>query len=164
MSACQDAPRPTPTPSDLVSTSSVVSPPSVGDQHSAAKRKLFAEDDMGKLRVIRSENDTIARKYLMSVLASFVAEGVTYPLDLTKTRLQLQGEVAAGDKAYVYRGMIRTAFGVVKEEVSKKDNLPHNFELIHFVNVWFYSTRGCSCFGEVSCRHCTDTPSTLARA
>ena len=54
----------------------------------------------------------------MSVGAASIAETVTYPLDLTKTRLQLQGEVAAGEKVVKYRGMIQTAFGIVKEEVS----------------------------------------------
>jgi len=35
---------------------------------------------------------------------------VTYPLDLTKTRLQIQGEDATYKVAY--RGMIRTAYGI----------------------------------------------------
>lgn len=35
---------------------------------------------------------------------------VTYPLDLTKTRLQIQGESCAHTVAY--RGMIRTAYGI----------------------------------------------------
>lgn len=83
---------------------------------STKKSKLYAEQDISKLAVIRSENDTIARKYAMSVAAAAVAEAVTYPLDLTKTRLQLQGEVASGDLSTPYRGMIRTAFGIVKEE------------------------------------------------
>lgn len=36
--------------------------------------------------------------YMISVGAAFVAEAATYPLDLTKTRLQIQGEAmsAAG--------------------------------------------------------------------
>ena len=36
--------------------------------------------------------------YIISVGAAFVAETATYPLDLTKTRLQIQGEAmsAAG--------------------------------------------------------------------
>ena len=45
---------------------------------------------MAKLKVLQSENgqvgDTIAMKYAMSVAAAGVAETVTYPLDLTKTR------------------------------------------------------------------------------
>lgn len=33
--------------------------------------------------------------YIISVGAAFVAETATYPLDLTKTRLQIQGEAAS---------------------------------------------------------------------
>lgn len=48
------------------------------------------------------------------------ARKVTYPLDLTKTRLQIQGEQAASKAAATtqqpYRGMIKTAIGIVKEE------------------------------------------------
>ena len=78
---------------------------------------LHAEHDIGKLKVLQSSsNDTMAKKYAMSVMAASVAESVTYPLDLTKTRLQLQGEVASGDLNFKYKGMIRTAFGIVKEE------------------------------------------------
>ena len=78
---------------------------------------LHAEHDIGKLKVLQSSgNDTMAKKYAMSVMAASVAESVTYPLDLTKTRLQLQGEVASGDLNFKYKGMIRTALGIVKEE------------------------------------------------
>lgn len=79
------------------------------------KKLLHQENDIGKLAVIKS-NDTIGMKYLMCVAAASVAEASTYPLDLTKTRLQLQGEVAAGESGVKYRGMFRTAFGIVKEE------------------------------------------------
>lgn len=82
----------------------------------AKRKRLHAEHDIGKLRVIQSENDTTVRKYAMSVGAASIAEAVTYPLDLTKTRLQLQGEVAAGEHTTQYRGMFKTAFGVVREE------------------------------------------------
>uniref|UniRef100_A0A8C3U4G3 Mitochondrial uncoupling protein 4 n=1 Tax=Catharus ustulatus TaxID=91951 RepID=A0A8C3U4G3_CATUS len=47
---------------------------------------------------------------------------VTFPLDLTKTRLQIQGEAAvrrdgaAGGRAVPYRGMLRTAAGIANEE------------------------------------------------
>ncbi|KAK7870615.1 hypothetical protein R5R35_009114 [Gryllus longicercus] len=62
--------------------------------------------------------------YLVSVAAASVAEVVTYPLDLTKTRLQIQGEraalVAAGPAGEAskgaYRGMLRTAAGIAREE------------------------------------------------
>lgn len=79
------------------------------------KKKLYAEEDISKLAVIKS-NDTIARKYMMCVAAASVAEGTTYPLDLTKTRLQIQGEAASGSNKLAYRGMLRTALGIVKEE------------------------------------------------
>ncbi|XP_072044448.1 mitochondrial uncoupling protein 4-like [Amphiura filiformis] len=63
-------------------------------------------------------------KYFLSAAAATVAETVTYPLDLTKTRLQIQGEIAALKHDGVahlaedaqYRGMVRTAVGVVQEE------------------------------------------------
>lgn len=46
---------------------------------------------------------------------------VTFPLDLTKTRLQIQGEAALKQRgeaglAGPYRGMVRTAVGIVQEE------------------------------------------------
>jgi solute carrier family 25 uncoupling protein 27 len=81
--------------------------------------RLHAEHDIGKLRVLQSaphSHDTMAKKYAMSVMAASVAELVTYPLDLTKTRLQLQGEIASGDKSIKYKGMFRTAIGIAKDE------------------------------------------------
>lgn len=45
---------------------------------------------------------------------------VTYPLDLTKTRLQIQGEVATSNKPTEYRGMLKTAIGIVNEEGALK--------------------------------------------
>lgn len=60
-------------------------------------------------------------KFVLSACAASVAELVTFPLDLTKTRLQIQGEAALkrfgeGDPAVPYRGMVRTAIGIVQEE------------------------------------------------
>ncbi|XP_069691116.1 mitochondrial uncoupling protein 4 [Periplaneta americana] len=64
--------------------------------------------------------DTFWCTYCVSVIAASVAEIVTYPLDLTKTRLQIQGEVAASHhsstNAAPYRGMLQTAVGIAKEE------------------------------------------------
>ncbi|XP_029451923.1 mitochondrial uncoupling protein 4 isoform X2 [Rhinatrema bivittatum] len=63
-----------------------------------------------------------ASKFVLSACAATVAELVTFPLDLTKTRLQIQGEAALqrlggnAEKAVPYRGMIRTAAGIVREE------------------------------------------------
>lgn len=39
--------------------------------------------------------DSFYATYIISVAAASVAETVTYPLDLTKTRLQIQGEAAS---------------------------------------------------------------------
>ncbi|XP_050083039.1 mitochondrial uncoupling protein 4-like isoform X1 [Anopheles aquasalis] len=67
--------------------------------------------------------------YLVSVFAASIAETVTYPLDLTKTRLQIQGEAAstmatnaAGGaiKKIKYRGMLATANGIIREEGALK--------------------------------------------
>lgn len=50
----------------------------------------------------------------------FLFDIVTFPLDITKTRLQTQGEIAAhlaeesGRKPPPYRGMLRTAIGIGK--------------------------------------------------
>ncbi|XP_077173786.1 mitochondrial uncoupling protein 4 [Paroedura picta] len=60
-------------------------------------------------------------KFVLSACAAAVAELVTFPLDLTKTRLQIQGEAAARDRdggrrTIPYRGMLRTAAGIAQEE------------------------------------------------
>ncbi|XP_053317216.1 mitochondrial uncoupling protein 4 [Spea bombifrons] len=59
-------------------------------------------------------------KFILSACAASVAELVTFPLDLTKTRLQIQGEAALrrheAAPAVPYRGMVRTALGIVREE------------------------------------------------
>ncbi|XP_036172058.1 mitochondrial uncoupling protein 4 isoform X4 [Myotis myotis] len=63
-----------------------------------------------------------ASNFVLSGCAATVAELATFPLDLTKTRLQMQGEAALarlGDsarEATPYRGMVRTALGIVQEE------------------------------------------------
>jgi len=76
----------------------------------------FAEQDMAKLKVMQMSDSSLVAKFAMSVGAASIAETLTYPLDLTKTRLQLQGEVLAGDNVIKYRGMIQTALGIAKEE------------------------------------------------
>lgn len=70
---------------------------------------------------VRDEIRLALWKYALSATASTVAETVTFPLDLTKTRLQIQGEkanVKADGIAAVSRkrGMITTAAGIVREE------------------------------------------------
>ncbi|NXS54088.1 UCP4 protein, partial [Brachypteracias leptosomus] len=62
-----------------------------------------------------------ASKFALSACAAAVAELVTFPLDLTKTRLQVQGEAAQRSvdgpvRAVPYRGTLRTAAGIVREE------------------------------------------------
>ncbi|NXI19667.1 UCP4 protein, partial [Irena cyanogastra] len=67
-----------------------------------------------------------ASKFALSACAAAVAELVTFPLDLTKTRLQIQGEAAgrcdgaAAGQAVPYRGMLRTAAGIAQEEGVRK--------------------------------------------
>ncbi|KAI5698362.1 hypothetical protein M8J75_005723 [Diaphorina citri] len=68
--------------------------------------------------------DSVWCTYIVSVAAACVAEVITYPLDLTKTRLQIQGEAASqatnGDKKLPHRGMVKTGLGIIREEgVSK---------------------------------------------
>lgn len=120
------------------------------------RHDLYAERDISKLRILASENDSVSRKYLMSVCAAAIAEAVTYPLDLTKTRLQLQGEVAASAGAEKYRGMISTAVGIIKEEVLARS-------LIDARSVSYVASsvlRVFSCCGEASRQPCCAMPST----
>ena len=82
-------------------------------------KKLYQEEDIGKLAVMKDARaeTSVATKYVMCVAAASVAEFATYPLDLTKTRLQIQGEMGSGQGSQ-YRGMVRTALGIAREEVS----------------------------------------------
>ena len=97
----------------------------VGDTSTSATsapggKKLYQEEDIGKLAVMRDARaeTSVATKYVMCVAAASVAEFATYPLDLTKTRLQIQGEMRGGGQ---YRGMIQTALGIAREEVSERE-------------------------------------------
>eukprot|EP00048_Salpingoeca_helianthica_P018489 m.242123 g.242123 ORF g.242123 m.242123 type:complete len:303 (-) comp25228_c0_seq1:54-962(-) len=62
------------------------------------------------------DQNSFAARYVFSCFAAAVAESVTFPLDITKTRLQLQREAIAGGKQAPYRGMMGTALGIVREE------------------------------------------------
>ena len=58
------------------------------EMDSKAQKKLYQEEDIGKLAVLKAgDNTSVARKYAMCLAAASVAEFATYPLDLTKTRL-----------------------------------------------------------------------------
>lgn len=69
-----------------------------------------------------TNRDSLPLKYVLSCIAAATAETVTFPIDITKTRLQLQGERHAlaeatpGSKVNVYRGMFRTCYGIIREE------------------------------------------------
>ncbi|XP_078611630.1 mitochondrial uncoupling protein 4-like isoform X1 [Branchiostoma floridae x Branchiostoma japonicum] len=77
----------------------------------------MAAPERGHHRNVPGYADSFWFKYVLSVIAAGVAETVTYPLDLTKTRLQIQGELSKQTKQKVpYRGMLQTALGVAREE------------------------------------------------
>ena len=74
---------------------------------------MSSPSDMATSSKEEKVRGSTGQKYLLSVAAAMVAELVTFPLDLTKTRLQLQGE---GGGAGLKRGMVATALGVVRQE------------------------------------------------
>ncbi|CAH1795247.1 unnamed protein product, partial [Owenia fusiformis] len=76
---------------------------------------------LGKSASMGAEKSNLANSfffnYLLSASASAVAESATYPLDITKTRLQAQGEHDGSSKTPKQKiGMFRTAFGIAKNE------------------------------------------------
>ncbi|KAI6654058.1 hypothetical protein LOD99_2905 [Oopsacas minuta] len=60
-------------------------------------------------------NKTLVKLVLASTSAS-IAETLTFPLDLTKTRLQIQGETSGLRTVAKKRGMFQMAWGVIREE------------------------------------------------
>ncbi|KAJ3657011.1 hypothetical protein Zmor_016047 [Zophobas morio] len=58
--------------------------------------------------------------YIVSVASAWNAELITYPLDLVKTRMQIQGELANIKEEKLikgpYRGFLKTGVGIVSEE------------------------------------------------
>ncbi|XP_045584561.1 mitochondrial uncoupling protein 4 isoform X2 [Procambarus clarkii] len=62
--------------------------------------------------------DSVWFKYILSCCAATTAEMVTYPLDLTKTRLQIQGEKGLNGSCQPqpYRGLASTGVGIIREE------------------------------------------------
>ncbi|KAG8182796.1 hypothetical protein JTE90_009109 [Oedothorax gibbosus] len=69
-----------------------------------------------------TKSESFLFKYVLSSSAATVAESATYPLDITKTRLQIQGEAALNklSNSSVHnvkaKGMLHTAVGIVQEE------------------------------------------------
>lgn len=67
----------------------------------------------------RGQNDSLPVRYAISCLAASMAETVTYPLDLAKTRLQIQGEVGLGGSASSaarHLGALGTGASILREE------------------------------------------------
>lgn len=56
-------------------------------------------------------------KYILSCTAATVAETLTYPLDIVKTRLQIQGELKSLQKK---KGMFRISLSIIKHEGASK--------------------------------------------
>jgi len=54
-------------------------------------------------------------RFGFSIVAAACSEATTYPLDMTKTRLQIQGEKAAKDKT-PQSGFVKMMFNIVKKE------------------------------------------------
>ena len=55
--------------------------------------------------------------YVLSAASACIAETATFPFDIIKTRLMIQGEAAANDAAAAKRGLVGTGLGIVREEV-----------------------------------------------
>lgn len=62
------------------------------------------------------KSESFMIKYFLSCASAACAESVTYPLDITKTRLQLQNELsktgASAGKKQIRHGMVRTAMNI----------------------------------------------------
>lgn len=68
--------------------------------------------------VDKNYTNSVFTRYTVAVIGACSAELVTYPFDLTKTRLQIQSEVATAKQGYTLEnhGMIKTAAGIAKNE------------------------------------------------
>ena len=64
--------------------------------------------------IFQQVNNFLTSTYILSATASCIAESVTYPFDITKTRLQIANNNNIHSAAR--RGLISTMVGIVKEE------------------------------------------------
>lgn len=76
------------------------------------------EGQSGATAAREGEQMNLVYKYILSASSAVVAEFVTYPLDLTKTRLQIQGEISLSGStvSHAKRGMVKIIHGIVTEE------------------------------------------------
>ena len=143
-------------------------------------KKLYQEEDIGKLAVLGREHPAdsgVATKFAMCVAAASVAEFATYPLDLTKTRcrvcflimhkcilqsctfsrfrLQIQGEVRSqgGQAPVKYRGMIQTALGIAREEVSSGQHSALQSAVCMIVCTAMHDTAASRRSFTITCQH-----------
>jgi hypothetical protein len=58
----------------------------------------------------------LVHRWTVAAAAACFAETVTFPLDVAKIRMQLEGEAASGDKSFQRTGMVATMVSVVREE------------------------------------------------
>lgn len=71
-------------------------------------------------RLLQELNVNVHCIFCMRVEFRFLYLTATYPLDLTKTRLQIQGEISGDGAIGARRGMVGTAVGIGKSSVNYK--------------------------------------------
>lgn len=87
--------------------------------------------------------NTLGGIYIVSVISAFSAEIVTFPFDLVKTRLQIQGETSGKlGLSTPYQGMTMTGVGIVRNEGFFK--LWRGIEAIFLRQVIYAGIRVCS--------------------
>ena len=61
-------------------------------------------------------NLSFASTYILSAAASCIAESITYPFDITKTRLQIANNNTNANTTMIRRGLVGTMVGIIREE------------------------------------------------
>lgn len=86
---------------------------------------------------------TLPGVYMVSVMSAWNAEIFTFPFDLVKTRLQVQGEKAGQlGTATPYQGMTGTGLSIIKEEGFFK--LWHGIQAVFLRQLIFAGIRVCT--------------------